>query len=74
MFLMIQAFLGLSIVGAEGRVVVNRPRLPGFVDSLDIDNLRVGEGTLDLKIWRRGRDVEVDVARKEGELDVLVVK
>ena len=73
-FLMIQAFLGLSIRAGEGRVVFNRPRLAEFLDRLDIDDLRVGERALDLRLRRRGREVEVDVARREGELDVVVVK
>jgi hypothetical protein len=43
----------------------------GREDPLD---LRVGEGALDLKLRRRDREVEVDVARREGELDVVVAK
>jgi glycogen debranching enzyme len=73
-FLMLQAVLGASILGAEGRVVFRSPRLPEFVERLEIFDLKIGERSLDLSLRRRGREVEVDVPRKDGDLEVVVVK
>jgi hypothetical protein len=70
---MLQACLGLSIRGREGQILLERPTLPPFLETLRIDDLRVGSGTVDLSLSRRGPEVSVDVARSSGHVTVTVV-
>jgi glycogen debranching enzyme len=72
-FLMLQACLGLSIRGRESQILLERPTLPPFLETLRIDDLRVGGGSVDLSLSRRGPEVVVDVARSAGHVAVTVV-
>jgi glycogen debranching enzyme len=73
-FLMLQACLGLQVDGAAGRLVLREPALPEFLDVVRIERLAVGGGVVDLVLRREGDDVGVHVARRQGEVSVLVAK
>jgi glycogen debranching enzyme len=73
-FLLFQACLGLEINGPEARVCFSRPHLPAAVSELRIHNLEVAGGTVDLLLTRHEHDVGVEVLRREGDVQVLVVK
>jgi glycogen debranching enzyme len=73
-FLLFQACLGLEISGVEKQVYFTRPLLPSFVSELRIHNLEVGGGAVDLLLVHRDQDLAVDVLRREGAIQVLVVK
>ena len=72
-FLLFQACLGLTIDGPERRVYFTRPRLPASLGELRIHNLEVGETTVDLLLRRREHDVAVDVLRRDGDVQLMVV-
>ena len=57
---------------AAGCAVTTEP-LPPFLETLRIDDLRVGSGSVDLSLARRGLEVSVDVARSSGHVTVTVV-
>jgi hypothetical protein len=48
--------------------------LPSFLDEVRIKNLRVGSASVDLLLKRYPSDVGINVLRREGELEVVVVK
>jgi glycogen debranching enzyme len=73
-FLMLQACLGLEVEAGARRVVLREPALPAFLDSVRIDRLAVGEASVDLVLRRHDDDVGVHVARRQGDVSVLVVK
>jgi glycogen debranching enzyme len=73
-FLLFQACLGLEMNGPEAQVSFTRPQLPDSVGELRIHNLAVGNGTLDLLLVRHEDDVGVNVLRREGDVQILVVK
>jgi len=73
-FLLFQACLGLEINAPEARVCFTRPRLPACLAELRIHNLAVAGSTLDLLLVRHEEDVGVNVLRREGGAQVLVVK
>jgi glycogen debranching enzyme len=73
-FLLFQACLGLEINGVEKQIYFTRPQLPPFISELRIHNLAVCGGTLDLLLVRQDQDVAVDVLRRDGAIQVLVVK
>lgn len=72
-FLLFQACLGLTIDGPERRVYLTRPRLPASLDELRIHNLEVGDATVDLLLRRHEDDVGVNVLRRDGDVQLMVV-
>ncbi len=73
-FLMLQACLGLSIDAAARRVTFVRPFLPEFLQQIFVRTLAVGDARFDLQIERFPHDVGVTVLRREGDVEVVVVK
>jgi glycogen debranching enzyme len=73
-FLLLQACLGLEINALESQIYFTGPHLPPFVHELRIHNLEVAGATVDLLITRQEQDVSVDVLRRDGDVQVLVVK
>lgn len=73
-FMLLGASLGLDILGAENLVRIVRPSLPEYLDTVRIEQLRVGEGTIDLEFHRYEKDIGVNVLRRDGEIDVAIIK
>jgi len=49
-----------------------RPRMPGFVDHIELRGLRVGKGSADLEFRRTNSGAEVDILQTSGQLTVEV--
>jgi glycogen debranching enzyme len=73
-FMMLSALLGMSIDGAQGRVCFAYPTLPSFLEQVELRNLRVGAGTIDLALHRHPEDVGINVIGRNGQVEVVVVK
>ncbi|MBI1918709.1 MAG: amylo-alpha-1,6-glucosidase [Planctomycetes bacterium] len=73
-FMVLQACLGLRIFGAERRVLFSYPLLPESLQEIQITGVRVGEASVDLYLERHGQDVGVNVLKREGDVEVVVVK
>lgn len=73
-FLLFQACLGLGINGPEAQIYFTNPRLPASLRELRIHNLQVAEAMVDLLFVRHEHDVSVEVLRREGEVQILVIK
>jgi glycogen debranching enzyme len=73
-FLFFQACLGLEINGPEAQVCFLRPRLPASFGELRIHNLEVAGAMVDLLLVRHEHDVDVQVLRRERNVQILVVK
>jgi glycogen debranching enzyme len=73
-FLLLEACLGLEIDATARRVRFRRPVLPEFLDEIEIANLCVGEAVIDIALQRHGGDVGIDLLRREGQVEVLIVK
>jgi glycogen debranching enzyme len=69
-FALLQACLGLRIDAARGEIALHAPRLPDFIDAMEIRQMGVGPHTADLSLQRYGQHVGIDVARKLGEINV----
>jgi hypothetical protein len=65
--------LGISFDPAAGVVCFTRPALPAWLDELRIDRLRLGDATVDILFRRHLNDVSLNVLRKDGRVDVLLV-
>ena len=72
-FLMFQACLGLRVDAVESRISLVRPTLPPFLSRAKIMNLRVGNARVDLLVVRYENDVTVNILRRDGEIEVVVV-
>ena len=75
LFLLVEAALGLRIVAPENKVIFSKPFLPPFLPQVSIRDLKVGDATVDLLLTRHDEgDVGVNVLRRNGTLDVVVLK
>jgi glycogen debranching enzyme len=72
--LLFQACLGLEIDGRAGKIRLNRPCLPNCLSELRIHNLELPGATIDLLFVRHENDVGVAVLRREGDVELLVLK
>jgi len=59
--LILQAILGLRPNAPAGELLIVRPRLPHWLETVQVRGLRVGKGEVDLGYRRRGRRTMVDV-------------
>jgi len=73
-FMLLQAVLGLEVDTVERRLVFRHPVLPDFLHEVRIENLRVGDASVDLRLQRYEGDVGIAVTRKTGRLEVVSVK
>jgi glycogen debranching enzyme len=73
-FLLFQAALGLQIDGPEAQLTLTRPMLPSFLGELRLHNLKVAQGSVDLLVVQHEHDVAVNVLRREGNVQILVIK
>jgi glycogen debranching enzyme len=73
-FLLFQACLGLGISAVESQISFTRPQLPPSLNELRIHNLEVAGAAVDLLLVRHDHDVGVNVLRREGDVQILVVK
>jgi glycogen debranching enzyme len=73
--LLLEACLGLSVSASERRLTFSKPILPRFLQQVTIRGLKVADGRADLLLTRHDEgDVGVNVLRREGALDVVILK
>ena len=74
-FLLLQACLGLNVLAPEHKLVFSKPVLPEFLPQVSIRDLKVDDASVDLLLTRHDEgDVGVNVLRRSGGLDVIVLK
>jgi glycogen debranching enzyme len=73
-FLLLQACLGLSIRTPQHEVRFDRPALPPSVREVHLRDLQVGNAIVDIDVTRHAEDVGINVPRKRGDVDVILVK
>jgi glycogen debranching enzyme len=72
-FMLLQACLGLHINGPEETIRFVHPVLPEFLKEVRIRNLRVGGSAVDLLLQRHAHHVGINVLRKVGRVEVIVL-
>ena len=73
-FMLLQACLGMSIVGRNEQLHFSHSVMPPYLSDIRISNLRVGSSTLDIRLQRGPHDVGVNVLRNDGNATVIVTK
>jgi len=69
---LITTLLGLSVDAAQGKVTLD-PFLPRRLDEIRLENLRVDDASVDLRITREANGKhELDVHQRVGRLDVVL--
>jgi glycogen debranching enzyme len=69
---MLSSLIGLEIDGASRTAKLHSPRLPSRVEEITVRNLRIGEGSADFVLQRRGDVVSVDVTGCRGGANVVL--
>ena len=72
-FYILQACLGLTFSAQKPQIRFHHPQLPDFIHRLQITNLRLGNGVIDLAFRRHTNDVGINVLRKEGDIDIVTI-
>src|ERR1044071_3504085 len=70
-FSLLGSALGLKIDSASKRVSFLRPLLPDFLDEIEIRNLKVGDGAIDLLIHRHAQSATVEIVQRNGDVEVI---
>ncbi len=73
-FLLLQAALGLDFEHHTRSIIFKSPRLPDYIDWIEIEGLGFKEGRADLLLERYKDDVVVKVVKKEGDINVVIYK
>jgi len=72
-FFMLQCSIGLAIDAMKKRITLTRPTLPPFLNHVRINEVSVGDASVDLLLFRSNESVAVTVERREGDIDVIVL-
>ncbi len=72
-FYLLQACLGLSFDPVKPEIRFRHPRLPAFLDKLEIRDLAIGGAVVDLLIQRYPNNVGINLVRKEGKAEVVTI-
>jgi glycogen debranching enzyme len=70
-YLLLRACLGMRVLAAERQISFDRPLLPPALDHLKIENLRLGDASVDLLVRRYDGGAAVEVLRKQGQIEIL---
>jgi glycogen debranching enzyme len=73
-FPVLAACLGLTLDAPNRRIRLDRPVLPPTLEWITPTHLRLGDATVDLSLARHGEDVGVNLLRRTGEVEIVIVK
>jgi glycogen debranching enzyme len=71
-FLLLQAMLGISADAAANVLNVAKPQLPGWLNSVELHDLRVGRSTISIVFQRHGETTGFSLLDKDGDVRVLM--
>jgi glycogen debranching enzyme len=71
-YMMLQAMLGMRVLGFEQRVIFDTHLLPTWLDWLSIDKLRVGGGGVSFVLRRSPNGAAIEVKEKSGGVRVEI--
>jgi len=70
--LMLRSYGGMMADAPAGKLYIVRPRLPAWLERIDIMGMRVGSSRLDLTFSSHEGVTATQVPRKEGDIEVLI--
>jgi glycogen debranching enzyme len=72
-FQLVQACLGLHFSIGKSELCLRHPRLPNYIEWMAIRNIRYRNASIDIYLQQHKGQVAVNVLRKDGDLDVLIL-
>jgi len=73
-FMVLQACLGLEICARERRIYLHYSALPEALKHVNVSNLQVDDTCLDLSFERQSEGVDVNIRRRTGDVQVVVLR
>ncbi len=73
-FAFLGACLGMDLHHEANAVSFRDPAMPAFLDYVTLNQLSLGKARLDLRLHRHGRDVTLNLLRRQGDAKVMLVK
>jgi glycogen debranching enzyme len=73
-FMIVQAMLGMQVLGFEQRLVIDSPAMPARLDWLRINDLKVGAGKITFIVHRTAAGAAIEIVEKHGDVSVEVKK
>jgi glycogen debranching enzyme len=70
--LMIRSYGGIVADAPNRALYISRPSLPSWLESAEIQGMRVGKARVDLALSQRDGITAIQVPRKEGDLEILI--
>ena len=71
-FLFLETMLGLRAHAGQGELELRHPNLPDWIGRVTLNNLRIGEASVDLLFHRWRGTTSAEVLRKVGDLSVTI--
>jgi glycogen debranching enzyme len=72
-FCLVQACVGMRFDTTKRQLHFDNPRLPESITTLEIKNLKMPSAVVDVTLERHSHDVAVNVGRRSGEVEVVVI-
>lgn len=73
-FMLLQAMLGMRVMGFDHKLIMKSPVLPEWLDWLEVKNLKVGEGAVSFVVRRADATSVVEVTEQRGAVTVEVLR
>ena len=73
-FSLIQSMLNITPDAQDGELRIFDPQLPCWLDVLRIENLRIGNASIDAEFKRVSRNIIIDILDKRGKVDIIIKK
>lgn len=71
-FMILQAMLGVEVIGLDHKLVIDSPAMPAWLDWLKIESLKVGEGSVSLLVRRTPEVPAIEILGKRGPATVEI--
>jgi glycogen debranching enzyme len=73
-FMIVQAMLGMEVMGFARKLVIDSPEMPNWLDWLKVENLKVGDGEVSFIVRRVPEGASVGIIERRGNVAVEVLK
>jgi glycogen debranching enzyme len=70
--MMIRSYGGMVADAPSKTLYISQPSLPSWLESAEIQGMRVGKARVDLALSQRDGVTAIQVPRKEGDLEILI--
>jgi glycogen debranching enzyme len=70
--LMVRSYGGLSADAPNKRLYIDRPRLPSWLERMEILGMRIGEARIDVVFTNNDGVTATEVPRKDGDIEILI--